>query len=344
MMPPEAAEPALHVLTTDDVGAVLAVLDPVAVVRDTLAAHARGDTTLPDEAYLPWHTRSGAFARSLALPGAVWGERPAVGLKVINSSLENPERGMPRAQGLTLLFDAETARPVAMMPAAAISATRTAAYTALSVRLLAVPEVRRIAVLGCGALARTHVDLLRAECPQAEFVVHDLVPERAAALADEVGATTAAVARGAVEGAEVVVCTTTVTEGYIGLDWLAPGALVAHVSLDDLLPEAVTGADLLVVDDWDLVAADDRRILGRMWRRGEVVGPAGERRDPDHTGGRAVDAAMADVVAGTRPGRAAPGDRIVSNPFGMGVLDVALAAEVLDGALAEDRGTPLTIF
>jgi N-[(2S)-2-amino-2-carboxyethyl]-L-glutamate dehydrogenase len=342
-MPPETAEPDLHVLTADDVAAVLGGLDPVAVVRDTLAAHARGDTTLPDEAYLPWHTRSGAFARSLALPGAVWGERPAIGLKVINSSLGNPGHGLPRAQGLTLLFDRETARPVAMMPAAAISATRTAAYTALSVRLLAVPDVRRIAVLGCGALARVHVDLLRAECPAAGFVLHDVVAERAAALADEVGATTAG-AREAVEGADVVVCTTTVTEGYVGLDWLAPGALVAHVSLDDLLPEAITGADLLVVDDWDLVAADDRRILGRMWRRGEVVGPGGERHDPGHTGGRAVDAAMADVVAGTRPGRAAPGDRVVSNPFGMGVLDVALAAEVLDGGRAQGRGTPLTIF
>lgn len=343
-MRPVAVEPALHVLSADDVAAVLRDLDPVAVVRDTLAAHARGDTTLPDEAYLPWHTSSGAFARSLALPGAVWGERPAIGLKVINSSLENPPRGMPRAQGLTLLFDRETARPVAMMPAAAISATRTAAYTALTVRLLALPDVRRIAVLGCGALARTHVDLLRAERPDAGFVLHDLVPERAAELAEDLGARSTTDAREAVEGAEVVVCTTTTTEGYLELDWLAPGALVAHVSLDDLVPGAIRGADLLVVDDWDLVAADDRRILGRMWRRGEVVGPAGQRHDPSHTGGRAVDAAMADVVAGAHPGRAAPGDRIVSNPFGMGVLDVALAAEVLESGLSEGRGTPLTVF
>jgi ornithine cyclodeaminase/alanine dehydrogenase-like protein (mu-crystallin family) len=343
-MTPGPAEPALHVLTADDVAAVLGGLDAVAVVRDTLAAHAHGDTTLPDEAYLTWHTPSGAFARSLALPGAVWGERPAIGLKVINSSLENPGRGLPRAQGLTLLFDPETARPVAMMPAAAISATRTAAYTALSARLLAVGDVRRIAVLGCGALARTHVDLLAAERPDARFVLHDLLPDRAAALADEVGATSTADAREAVEGAGVVVCTTTTTQGYIELDWLAPGALVAHVSLDDLLPGAVLGAELLMVDDWGLVAADDRRILGRMWRRGEVVGPAGQRHDPDHTGGRAVDATLADVVAGSHPGRASADDRIVSNPFGMGVLDVALAAEVLRGARSEDRGSPLTIF
>ena len=334
------AEPSLRVLTHDDVAHALSRVDPVAVVADTLAAHARGDTTLPDEAYLPWHTEGGAFARSLALPGAVWGERPAIGLKIINSSLENPERGLPRAEGLTFLFDRATARPVAMMPAAAISATRTAACTALSVRLLAAPGVERVAILGAGALAAKHLELLATELPGASYVAHDLFPERAKALGHPVAET----AREAVEGAGLVVCTTTTTEGYIAMDWLAPGALIAHVSLDDVLPEVVLGADLLVVDDWDLVAADDRRIVGRMWRTGEVTGPRGERFDPAAGGeGRAVDTTLADLVAGTHPGRARPEDVVLSNPFGMGVLDVALAARVLDDAVAEGRGTELSL-
>lgn len=328
-------EPPLRVLTHDDVAVALAKVDPVAVVRDTLAAHARGDTTLPDEAYLPWHTESGAFARSLALPGAVWGDRPAIGLKVINSSLENPDRGLPRAQGLTLIFDRATARPIAMMPAAAVSATRTAAYSALSVRLLAAPGTERVAVLGAGALAAAHLDLISQELPGASFVMHDLVPERAASFGHPVAGS----AREAVAGAGLVVCTTTATTGYIGLDWLAPGALIAHVSLDDVLPEVVAGADLLVIDDWDLIAADDRRILGRMWREGTVTGPEGQRHVPGE--GRQVDATLADVVSGTHPGRARAEDIVLSNPFGMGVLDVALAAAVLDTAVAEGRGTEL---
>ena len=332
-----SVEPALHVLTGDDVTAALGRLDAVGVVADTLAAHARGDTTLPDEAYLPWHTESGVFARSLALPGAVWGERPAIGLKVINSSLENPDRGLPRAEGLTFLFDRATARPIAMMPAAAISARRTAAYTALSVRLLGAPGIDRIAVLGAGALAQVHVDVLAAELPDAEVVVHDLVRERAAALRRGVADT----AREAVAGAGLVVCTTTTTTGYIATDWLAPGALVAHVSLDDVLPEVVTGADLLVVDDWDLVAADDRRILGRMWRAGEVTGPGGERYVEGE--GRRVDATLADIVSGAHPGRARDADVVLSNPFGMGVLDVALAGAVLTEALEHGAGTQLRL-
>ncbi|MDD7939956.1 ornithine cyclodeaminase [Actinomycetospora lutea] len=330
-----SAEPALRVLRRDDVLAASAAVDPVASVQATLLAHARGATTLPDEAYLPWHTpSSGVFARSLALPGAVWGDRPAVGLKVINSSLDNPSRGMPRAQGWTFLFDPDTARPVAMLEAAWISATRTAAYTVLSARLLAAPGLDRIAVLGCGALAESHLDLLGAEYPDASVVVHDLDPARARAFAALRRADVADDPRAAVEGAGLVVCTTTTTTGYIALDWLAPGALVAHVSLDDVLPEVVAGADLVVIDDWDLIAADDRRLLGRMLREGTLAAP-GESKD----GARTVDATLADVVAGTHPGRARDTDVVLSNPFGMGVLDVALAADVHDAALARDLGT-----
>ncbi|WP_222131238.1 ornithine cyclodeaminase [Pseudonocardia sp. C8] len=339
-------EPPLRILGHADVLRAAADLDPVAVVRETLIHHAEGATTLPDEAYLPWHTEGGAFARSLALPGAVWGERPAIGLKMINSSLENPGRGLPRAQGLTFLFDPDTARPTAMMEAAWLSATRTAAYTVLSVRELAAPGVRRIGVLGCGALAAAHLRLLAAELPGAEVTVYDLDPDRARALADEWAGPASGLTvhpstdpRSTVDGAGLVVCTTTTTTGYIAHDWLAPGALVAHVSLDDVLPEVIERADLLVVDDWDLIAADDRRILGRLYRSGEVTGPEGQHVDGTPEKGRRVDASLAGILAGTHPGRASSTDIVLSNPFGMGVLDVALAGAVRDVAEREDIGT-----
>jgi ornithine cyclodeaminase len=336
------SEPALRILNRDEVVRAASELDVVDTVRATLLLHASGDTTLPGEAYLAWQTPTGAPARSLALPGAVWGPRPAIGLKVINSSLDNPGRGMARAQGWTFLFDQHTARPVAMLEAAWLSATRTAAYTVLSHRLLGNDGCDRIAVIGCGALADAHLRLLTAELPKAEIVLHDLDPRSAETLAERWSASVAPDARRAVEGAGLVVCATTTTTGYLAHDWLAPGALVAHVSLDDLTPDAIMKSDLLVVDDWDLVAADDRRVLGRMFRRGEITGPAGERH-PAGGGpaGRRVDATMADVLAGRHPGRTSAADIVLSNPFGMGILDVALAAQTHEVAASRGLGTVL---
>lgn len=57
--------------------------------------------------------------------------------------------------------------------------------------------------------------------------------------------------------------------------------------------------------------------------------------------GRRVDATLADVITGSHPGRTSPADIVLSNPFGMGVLDVALAAAVRDQAVAAGIGTVL---
>jgi ornithine cyclodeaminase len=333
-------------LTRADVVRAARELDPVAVVREALALHAEGNTTLPDEAYLPWETGDGRFARSLALPGALWGARPALGVKLINSSLANPGRGLPRAQGLTVLFDRETAYPVAIMEAAYLSALRTSAYSALSVRLLGPPEPAKVAVIGCGALGEAHVRMLAPILPDAWYALHDTSPQRRDALvaalrAEALDCRPADTAEAAVREAGIVVTTTTTTTGYLPYGWLSPGALVAHVSLDDVLADVVRRSDLVVVDDWALVSADDRRLLGRMYRSGDLAGPKGQAYRPLESSVRQVDATLADVVADRHPGRVSPDQIILSNPFGMGILDVALAAEVLRTAHHHDLGVLL---
>lgn len=333
----DQAERYIRYLTRADVMKAAEALNPVAVVRSALQLHADGRTTLPDEAYLPWRTGHGAFARSLALPGALWGDRPAIGLKVINSSVANPDRGLPRAQGLTMLFDPETAFPVAIMDAAFLSALRTSAYTALSVDLLAADAAGKVAVVGCGAIGEAHVRMLAPRLPGAWFALYDIHRSRRDALVAElaqegIDCRPGDTAEQVVRDSAVVVTTTTVTEGYLPLAWLAPGALVAHVSLDDVLPDVVAGADLVVVDDWPLVSADDRRLLGRLYRSGDLHGPPGEGAGTSRHTGRAVDATLADILSGRHPGRTAREQVILSNPFGMGILDVALAAELMRSA------------
>jgi ornithine cyclodeaminase len=338
----------IRYLTRADVIRATEQLDPVAIVRDALLLHAEGRTTLPDEAYLGWETSGGAAARSLALPGALWGARPTIGLKIINSSLANPAGGLPRAQGLTMLFDRETARPVAIMEAAYVSALRTSAYSMLSVRLLGPSELTKIAVIGCGALGESHVRMLAADRPRLAFALYDHEAHRRDALiaalsADGIACRPSGSAEDAVRDAGVVITTTTTTTGYIPYAWLAPGTLIAHVSLDDVLPDVVRLADLTIVDDWSLVSMDSRRLLGRMYRSGELLGTKGEAFGVPVPHARQVDAGLADVVAGRHPGRQAPEQIILSNPFGMGILDVALAAEVLRVASSLDLGVTLGV-
>jgi N-[(2S)-2-amino-2-carboxyethyl]-L-glutamate dehydrogenase len=336
----------LRYLSRTDVVLAASEIDAVEVVREALLLHDKGDTTLPAEAYLPWHSSDGSFARSLALPGALWGGQPAVGIKLVNSCLGNPDRGLPRAQGLTVMFDRDTAYPVAVMEAAYLSAWRTAACSMTAVDLLGPDGPASVGVVGAGVLADRHIALLSARRPGSRFTVYDLSPERSADLVSRWRATAldiraVGLPQDAVAGAAIVLTSTTTTKGYLPLHWLDPGALILHVSLDDVLPDVVAGAGMIVVDDWHLVSSDDRRLLGRLWRSGDLTGPDGEAFDTPSPTARRVDATLGGILGARYPGRAGSDGVVLFNPFGMGILDVALAANVLRVAEKLDLGLRL---
>jgi ornithine cyclodeaminase/alanine dehydrogenase-like protein (mu-crystallin family) len=339
-------------LRARDVRVALEDVDPVAVIGAVLRRHGAGDTVLPDEAYLPWTTPAGDGARSLNMPayvGASEGEggTPVAGTKVINGNPGNVRRGLPRASGVTMLFDVATARIACIMEGARISATRTAAVTAAAAVALEGPAVRCLAVIGAGALAEAHLTLLPGRLPQLQEVrLFDLDGERAEALrravapdleARGVRLVVAPSAESAIRPAQLIVPVTTTTTGYIALDWLQPGAILVNVSLDDPLPEVALRADRLFVDDWPLVRADSRRLLGRMYRAGQIEGPAATP-NPEGTGPRVVDGELGQVLAGLRPGRLRERDVILVNPFGLAIEDVALAAEVHRAATRRGLG------
>jgi ornithine cyclodeaminase len=143
-------------LTRADVIEAAREVDIVAVVAEALRLYSAGPTVLPEEA--GWTTPQGDAARLLAMPGALTeeGRVQVIGMKTINASIGNPARGIPRAQGFTLLLDPETARPRALMEAAHISAMRTAAVTALAVRHLAVAQPRGLALSARGRTVRAN--------------------------------------------------------------------------------------------------------------------------------------------------------------------------------------------
>ena len=329
----EPAPDGILYLARRDVLSVLATIDPVPVVRRALELHGGGDTLLPAEAYLGWSTAAGNGARSLSMPGGLDGGDAGLGVKVINSSLSNLGRGLPRASGLTLLFERETARIRCVLEAAEISALRTACVSLVSAEAFAASSARRLALVGAGVLARAHLKLLAERLSSLEEVrLFDVEPDRAAALAAEAFGLfggrirVAGSAREAIEAADLVVTVTTTTSGYVEPEWLAEGAVLVHVSLDDALPEVVLRSDRVFVDDWDLVRADGRRLLGRMWHEGLLV-------EPDGTGsGKRVDGEIGEVLVGGKPGRLREADVVFVNPFGMAIEDVALAQAVYEQA------------
>lgn len=332
-----SSEDRILYLCRKEVEQVCAEVDSVAVIRDVFALHGSNQTILPDEAYLSWTNERGEQVRNLNMPGYVGGSFQMAGTKIINGNPGNPGRGLPRASGLTLLYDTLSTRILCMMESAYISSLRTASVTALAVELFQGRAIECLAVIGAGVLAQAHIELLVRRLPQLhQILLFDLDSERVKSLQEHIRPAlqnrniivhATSTAEEAIKAAQLIVPVTTTTEGYISFAWLQPGALLVNVSLDDPKPEVVFGVDKIIVDDWHLVKDDPRRLLGRMYRAGQLIGPD-EPGEAIHHERQRVDAQLGEVVLGTKSGRTSADEIILVNPFGLAIEDVALATSI----------------
>jgi N-[(2S)-2-amino-2-carboxyethyl]-L-glutamate dehydrogenase len=330
-------------LNSSDIAKVCAGIDPLRCVAEALRQHAEGTARVGDEGVLRWSPVEGQSARTLNMPGLL--AAPAVvGTKIINANTGNPDNGLPRADGLTLLFDPSTARPSAILQAAEISALRTAAVSTLAALHLQNGPPIALALLGAGKIAETHAILMAKHLEIDSVLIYDRISERGQALAKKLRAMDSsfrriviAEAEYAVSKANVVVAATTTTTAYVPYDWIARGTTVINVSLDDIDADAYIKSDLLYVDDWQLITADTQRLLGRLAREGKVSGPG----DSAPANGRSVTGTIGQLLAGSCPGRDNVEQTVLVNPFGMAIEDLALAQAVYIAAVSRGLGTPL---
>jgi len=324
-------------------------LDSVALMHELFRLHGSGQTVLPDEAYLGWTNSLGEKVRSLNMPGYVGGSIKQAGTKIINGNIANSQRGLPRASGLTLLYDSINVRVICIMEGAYISSLRTASVSLLATQLCMGRPINCAAVIGAGVLGQRHIELLIQRLPSLQKVsLFDLDPQRSANLHAslksllEESSVTLVEERSvqmAIQEAQLIIPTTTTTTGYIPYSWLRPGAILVNVSLDDPLPEVVMKADKIIVDDWDLVKNDTRRLLGRMYHAGEIVGP--DDPMPISKQVRRVDALLGEIATHQRTARESDDDIILVNPFGLSIEDITLAAHIYQTALQLEVGTYL---
>lgn len=333
------------VLDRSAIRSCLAHVDVIDVVRQALLSHADGRTVLPAEGYLPWNNSSGSYSRSVAMLGGITDAAGVshYGVKIINAAVDNPARGIDRAAGLTLMFDPETARPKVLADAGLLSALRTAAYTMASIGALGPAEPASVAIIGCGALARAHLELLARCYPEIKRAfIYDLAAERMSALADWAQANglgiviePAASAAACVASSDLLITVTIADAPYIRPAWFTAPTFIAHVSLDDLTPEVFTEAAAVYVDDVGLVTENPRRILGAMIADGRIAAGPDDQAVPHIRG------TLASVMTGGTPAIRPGQGNVVSNPFGMAILDVALATAIWSAA--RDLGFGFTI-
>jgi ornithine cyclodeaminase/alanine dehydrogenase-like protein (mu-crystallin family) len=121
------------------------------------------------------------------------------------------------------LFDAETARPLALMEANHLGQIRTGAASGYATDLLARPDSSIVAVIGAGFQARTQVEAIRCVRPVREVRVWSRSREKRGAFASEIGAVTCASAEEAVRGCDILVTATFSKDPVVESAWVSPG-------------------------------------------------------------------------------------------------------------------------
>jgi ornithine cyclodeaminase/alanine dehydrogenase-like protein (mu-crystallin family) len=287
----------------------------VDVLEEAFLQKARGLVQNPPKPAL--HPRPDSFIN--AMPAYLGGADRA-GLKWIAGYESNRAKGLPYINGIFVLTDAETGRSLAIMDGGWITEMRTAGVSGVVLRQVPV-QPRTVAIVGAGAQARRHLEMLLELQPSVEEVrAFDAAPaasEALLALAETPHRVVVDSPLAAVEGADLVITVLTkMLSPRLTCENTAPDALLVPVDYEVALdPRASEGAVLYAVDDL-------AQYLANVAEHFE--------------GYREPDGELADVVAGTLAVPAS-GRRMFLN-MGIAMDDVAFGALCYDRALARRLG------
>jgi 2,3-diaminopropionate biosynthesis protein SbnB len=297
--------------------------------------HALGRTSVPHSTFLrfPEESRN----RIIALPAYLGGSDPIAGVKWIASFPRNYEKGLDRASAVVVLNSTDTGVPEAVLEGSIISAKRTAASAALAARTLARNDsTASVGLIGCGLINAEILRFLTAVFDLESVTLFDSDVERARAFLGRIREflpdARISIAGGAEEvlrTAPLVSFATTAGEPHIeSLEKCPPGATILHVSLRDLSVSSILAADN-VVDDVDHVCRARTSI----------------HLAEEFTGSRDfIRATLGEILQGEKPARRDADGTVVFSPFGLGILDLAVAKFVRDFVAERGLGTRIDSF
>jgi ornithine cyclodeaminase/alanine dehydrogenase-like protein (mu-crystallin family) len=312
--------------------------DCIAAVEDAFLQHARGHTIPPG--VLGAHVDGGGFhVKTAGMLASLDGEPPMFVAKVNANFPTNPDLlGLPTIQGVIALFDAGNGRPLAILDSAELTSVRTAAASAVAARYFARRDAKTVTICGCGEQSRHQLRALACVRPITRVFAYDLNVTRSARFAaemrDELGldASVARALSADTRVSDIWVTSTTSPRWFLGREHVGPGAFVAAVGADnpekqEIEPELLA-ASTVVVDILDQCAS-----IGDLHH---AIALGAMRRDDVH-------AELAEVVAGTRPGRTSPDEIVIFDSTGTALEDVAAAALVYRRAIARGAGIPVDL-
>ena len=225
------------------------------IKRVEMAVSEQANGTIENPPKRGIHTRTDAFIHEM--PVFLKG-MDACGIKWVSGYPENYKHDLPQILGVQIMNSPETGIPTAVMDCRWITAVRTAAATAVTVKYCAKKNAKKIAIIGAGVQGRMHLLAIKHVLPSLEEChIFDI---RANAADDYIAEMTEkskvnikkflSVSE-AVEGVDIIVtCTQKLHKPIIPADALKAGMLGTGLEAGRAWPaEIIHGVDKVITDD-----------------------------------------------------------------------------------------------
>lgn len=295
------------------------------VIRDAFRAYNLADIRIPPKQTLrvtPDH-----YFQAMA---AVSTQPSFAAVKWVGLNGANSQRGLANVNGLAILSEFETGRPLAVVDGNRLTILRTAGMSALAAEHLACPAASSLGFIGAGAQALGHFAALIDVLPGVTKVVCcSRRAESAEGLARH--ATAHGLAGRATESldevleSDVIVSTVPSTKGmqpFLDARKLRPGALVIAIDMGrSWLPESLTS--------FDYYATDDRTQADAPENRSKLAYPGPFTAD------------LSELASGSAKERRSPTDRVLFLYPGFALADLAVASELYLRAVQVGVGAKL---
>lgn len=286
----------------------------IASVRDAMIALSDGRARQLLRSFI------GLDGRTFAIMPAAMSGRGYFGAKLV--SVFMAEDGRRAHEGLVVLFDGATGKPVCTADAGEITHIRTGAASAVATDALARRDASVLAILGTGKQAVSHIEAISRVRTLSQVCVWGRTAESAERFAEamrrKAGVAIHAMqtAREAVTGADIVCTVTSAAEPILEGEWIERGT---HVNVVGSSAPGPVEIDNALVAKSRFFADHREHVLvhGAEFLRAKNAGLICDSH---------ILAEIGEVLSGAKPGRTADSEITLYKSLGHAVQDIAVTA------------------
>jgi len=297
-------------------------------IEDAVICFEEGQTVQPIKQYLRFKDITN---RIISMPAYLGNGFDIAGIKWIASFPGNIEKGIPRANSVTILNDASTGQPICIINTSLVSVIRTVAVSRLVLKHYDAHKKLnepKIGIIGFGPIGQYHLKMVKDffKDRATTISIYDLRPIDFTLLNDQPNVNVVSSWKEAYEDADVLITCTVSNDRYIDKK-PKENSLHLNVSLRDYKPETIDYfKNGIIVDKWEEICRENTDIEQMHLKHGLT------KKDTNSIGDLVKDGILENKVNN---------GAIMFNPMGMSIFDIAVAKLLYEQAANQEVGIDL---